>query len=212
MTKKDLLTETIAAIRAFRFCEPGGDGDEVTAVTVGYHMLVVQIKALATPLLPPEEAARLNSINVDMYDIYSAYHASAELRALLPDIEAALEGTDESALPVGGSAWFIDPALIVRLEATESRQMDVTFLVRMCREINACFAHGHILATLYLTRAVLNYVPPVFGREAFSQVVANATGSLKASFEHLETGLRKIADFQTHRRMAATSLYPSGHS
>jgi hypothetical protein len=58
-------------------------------------------------------------------------------------------------------------------------------------------------------RTVLNHVPPVFGHETFGQLVANSGKSLKDSFDHLENGLRKIADFHTHRRIAAVESYPS---
>jgi hypothetical protein len=59
-------------------------------------------------------------------------------------------------------------------------------------------------------RSVLNNVPPVFGYDTFGQVAANAGKSLKDSFDHLENGLRKIADFHTHRKIAVTESYPSG--
>jgi hypothetical protein len=196
----------IEAARRFRFCTPSADPDEQSAVTTGYRYVLVQIQRLATPLLPEAYASRLNAIAVDVESIYSAYDAKAELDALLPDIEAALEQADESMLAVGGSAWIIDPALIEQLSTVKSPDLDVTFLVRMCREINSCFAHGNLVATKLLMRSVLNYVPPVFGQETFSQVTVHIGRSLKDSFDHLENGLRKITDFHTHRRISATEL------
>jgi len=80
----------------------------------------------------------------------------------------------------------------------------------MCREINSSYAHGNILATLLLMRTVLNHVPSVFGHETFEQVAAHTGGkSLKISFDHLETGLRNVADFHAHRRITSLELYPS---
>lgn len=209
VSKKARLTEMIETARNFRFCGPSDDPDEQTAVTTGYRYVLVQIQRLATPLLPEVPAARLNAIDVDVQSIYSAYDARGELDALLPDIEAALENADESALAVGGSAWIIDPGLIERLSHAQSRGLDIAFLVQMCREINSCFAHGNLVATILLMRAVLNYVPPLFGQETFPQVVDNIGRSLKDSFNHLESGLRKVADFHTHRRIGPTELYPS---
>lgn len=199
----------ILAAREFRFCGPSDDPDEQTAVTTGYRYVLVQIQRLATPLLPETEAAQLNAIDVDVNSLYSAYAANAELDSLLPDIEAALERADENALAVAGKEWIIDPALIERLSTTQSATLDLEFLVRMCREINSCFAHGNLVATTLLMRAVLNYVPPLFGQETFPQVVAQIGRSLKDSFDHLESGLRKVADFHSHRRIGATELYPS---
>jgi hypothetical protein len=67
----------------------------------------------------------------------------------------------------------------------------------------------NVLAVALLMRTVLNHVPPVFGHQTFGQVLANAGSSLKDSFDHLENGLRKIADFHTHRRIVAAESYPS---
>jgi len=50
-------------------------------------------------------------------------------------------------------------------------------------------------------RNVLNHVPPVFGCDTFEQVLANVGKSLKESFNHLENGLRKVADFHAHRKI-----------
>ena len=209
VSKKARLAEMIEAARNFRFCGPSDDPDEQTAVTTGYRYVLVQVQRLATPLLAEAESARLNAIDVDVDSVYSEYEARGELDALLPDIEAALERADDSALAVGGSAWIIDAGLIERLSNAQSPTLDVAFLVRMLREINSCFAHGNLVATTLLMRAVLNYVPPLFGHETFPQVVANIGRSLKDSFGHLENGLRKIADFHTHRRIGPVELYPS---
>jgi len=187
--KKDRLTEIIGKLRVFRACGPSDDPDEQTAVTTGYRYLLVQLKRLAAPLLPDAEAVRLNSLEVDVNDVMTVYEARAEVDALLPDIEVALERMDESAALVGAAARVIDPGLIEELERTRAAQI----LVRMCKEINSTFAQGNLISTILLMRAVLNHVPPLFGRETFSQVVANSGRSLKESFDYLENGLRKVA-------------------
>ena len=156
MSKRARLAEMVDAARTFRFCGPSDDPDQQTAVTTGYRYVLVQIQRLATPLLDEAEAARLNALDVDVNSIYTAYEARGELDALLADIEAALERADDSALAVDGSAWIIDPGLVERLSSTRSSKFDVAFLVRMCRQINSCFARGNFLATALMMRAVLN--------------------------------------------------------
>ena len=207
--KKEIITNLIEDVRKFRFCGPSDDPDEQTAVTLGYRYLVVQFKRLAGPILPEAAAARLNAIEVDVNNFYSVFEASAELDALLPDIEAALDSLDDDGLSVGANRWIVDPALIKQLSALESSRVDVASLVRMSREINSSLAHGNILAVALVMRTVLNHVPPVFGQDTFEQVVANVGKSLKESFDHLEKGLRKIADFHTHRKIAVAESYPS---
>jgi hypothetical protein len=90
-TKQALITEAINGVRNFRFCGPSDDPDEQTAVTLGFRHLVIQLKRLAGPLLHGTAASRLNAINVEVNDLYSAFDAKAELDALLPDIEIATE-------------------------------------------------------------------------------------------------------------------------
>lgn len=211
MTKspKERLTELIGELREFRFCGPSDDPDEQTSVTSSYLYLLVQLKRLASRFLPDAEATRLNAIEVDINDLMTAFAAKAEVDAILHDIEAVLEGVDENSFTVASRAWIIAPELVDRIGGEDSTKVDVQFLGRMCREINSCYAHGNIVATALLMRAVLNYVPPLFGHETFPQVVANIGRSLKDSFDHLESGLRKIADFHTHRRIGPAESYPS---
>lgn len=73
-------------------CGPNDDPDEQSAVTASYRHLLVQLKHLACPLLPEPESTRLNAIQVEFNDLATAYDADAELTALLPEIEAVLEG------------------------------------------------------------------------------------------------------------------------
>jgi len=208
-TKKEIIADLIEQAGRFRFCGPGDDPDEQTAVTTGYRYLVIQFKRLAGPILPKAEADRLNAIDVEVDNVYSAYEAKAELDALLPDIEAALDLLNDAGFSAGTNLWIVEPTLITRLEKLESSRVDVASLVRMCSEINSSYAHGNVLAAVLVMRTVLNHVPPVFGCDSFAQVVANVGKSLKESFDHLENGLRKIADFHTHRKIAESESYPS---
>jgi len=208
-TKRERIAQLIDEVRDFHFCGPSDDPDEQIAVATGYHYLVTQLKRQAGHLLPEAEQARLNSIEVDIGNIYSAYEARAEIDALLPDIEEALQRSNDTVLALGANKWIVDPQRINKLSQISSTDVDFEFLSRLCREINSCFAQGHVLATLLLMRTILNYVPPVFGHDTFAQVVAQSGRSLKQSFDHLENGLRKIADFQTHRQLRNSDLYPT---
>ena len=56
--KRARIVELINEARHFRFCGQSDDSDQVTAVTITYRHLLVQLKQLAAPLLPEAEAAR----------------------------------------------------------------------------------------------------------------------------------------------------------
>lgn len=203
------ITDLIGQVRGFRFCGPSDDPDEQTAVCVGYRHLIIQLQRLAAPVLPQTERERLESIDVEIDNIYSVYEANAELETLLSDIEDALAGVDTEQFKIGAAARIIEPAVIEKLDAVVSSQFDTSFLVRLCKEINSSFAHGNIVATALTMRAVLNYIPPVFGHTTFEQVTAQSSRSLKSTFTHLQNGLRKIADFHAHRAIATNDVYPS---
>ena len=78
-------------MQGFRFCGPSDDPDEISGVTLGYRHLLIQLQRSATPLLPDDPATRLNSLEVEPNDLYSAFNAHAEINALIPDIEEAIE-------------------------------------------------------------------------------------------------------------------------
>jgi hypothetical protein len=89
--KQRMIKDVIAEIRRFHFCGPSDDPDEHTAVTLGYRHLLVQLQRWATPILPQSTAESLNALTIDVNDLYTVYDANAEVVALLPDIEGALE-------------------------------------------------------------------------------------------------------------------------
>jgi len=110
---------------------------------------------------------------------------------------------------LGGAVGIVARDRLEKLERIREDNEHVDFLIRMCSEINSCFLQGHLLATLLVMRALLNYVPPIFGCKSFSSVAAQSPVSLKEQFETLEEGLRKVADYQTHRTMKPGDCYPS---
>ena len=209
VNKNQRIAELIANTRAFRFCGPSDDPDEQTAVCVAYRHLVTQLQRLAAPVLPETERLRLNAIDIDIHSIYSVYEANAELESLLFDIEFAIENVDVNSFSIGTAAQIIDMSVITKLESVSSEDFDTSFLVRLCKEINSSFAHGNVVSTVLTMRAILNYVPPLFGHTNFEQVTANATRTLKSSLTHLQDGLRKIADFHAHRTINKFDVYPS---
>lgn len=104
---------------------------------------------------------------------------------------------------------LISPQLIASLQEAKPNSFDASRLAEYCREINSAFTQGNLISCLLLMRAVLNHVPPVFGHTDFSQVVAQASRSLKDNFEHLDESLRKIADLYTHQHMRKKEHLPT---
>ncbi len=90
-TRRTRIRGIIDNHRSFRFCGPSDDPDEITAVTEGYRHLVVQLQRLATPILTQPTASLLNSLVVEVNDLYSAYAAHSEIETIILDVEEALE-------------------------------------------------------------------------------------------------------------------------
>ncbi len=208
------MTDLVRSAQGFRFCGPSDDPDEQTSVTAGYRYLVVQFKRLASPLLASPLASRLNAIEVEIDNLYSAYDAKAELDALLPDIEAALEHLDDGGLDPVNKTTVIADSRLVELRSLTSSDFDFRKLVRMCEEINSVYALGCYYATAMLIRGLLDHVPPIFGLGTFREVSNNYAGggkSFKESMQHLENISRKVADGHLHMPIRKSESLPTSH-
>ena len=211
--RKEIVAELIDHARRFRFCGPSDDPDEHTNVTVGYHHLVTQLKRLAGPVLSSASAARLNAVEVEINNVYSTYEASAEIDALLPEIEAALERLDDDGILaiMDGSVMIADSRL-VELRSMASVEFDFRKLVRLCEELNSAYGQRLYYATAMLIRALLDHVPPIFGFKTFGEVANNYAGggrSFKETMQHLENASRKIGDAHLHLPIRKSETLPT---
>jgi hypothetical protein len=211
--RKELIGELIRNAKSFRLCGPSDDPDEQTAVTAGYHHLVIQFKRLAAPILASPSASRLNEIDVEINDIYSVYRANAELDAILPEIEAALERLDdEGQVEPPDRSVIVADSRLVELRSLVSTDFDFRKLIRLCEEMNTAYGQQCYYATAMLTRGLLDHVPPVFGFKAFSEVANNYAGSgksFKDTVHHLENGSRKVADAHLHLPIRKSETLPT---
>jgi hypothetical protein len=61
-----------------------------------------------------------------------------------------------------------------------------------------------------LARALLDHVPPIFGMRSFTEVANNYGGkSFKGTMEHLEEGLRNVADGHLHQQIRNSESLPT---
>jgi hypothetical protein len=106
---------------------------------------------------------------------------------------------------------YVDPDRINELKALSPPIYDLARLVRLCEELNVCFAAECYLAMIVLTRAIIDHVPPIFGQRTFADVANNWAGgkSLKESFLHLDGSSRKIADHYLHAQVRKSEPLPN---
>lgn len=109
-----------------------------------------------------------------------------------------------------GEIMYVDSARIDELRAITSPSFDLVKLIKLCEELNACYANSCFLAVTMLTRAILDHVPPILGCRTFKEVANNYGGrSFKSSMQHLQKSLRNIADSYLHLPIRSTESLPT---
>ncbi|MCR6501786.1 hypothetical protein MUO32_22360 [Shinella sp. CPCC 101442] len=118
-------------------------------------------------------------------------------------------GRREVKLAVTSRA-IVDPTRIESLRAIKSSNFDLARLIRLCEELNLAFATESYLSMAMLTRAIVDHVPPIFGKMTFSEVANNYGGAtLKRELKHLDTTARNIADLHLHSQIRKKEALPT---
>jgi len=132
---------------------------------------------------------------------------------------AAPERVQSSALAAGRkevefgakSRAIVNPQRIQQLKEIRNGKFDLSKLIRMCEEINMCFAGECYLTVAMLTRAIVDHVPPIFAVNTFAEVANNYAGtkSFKESMQTLDSSSRKIADQHLHTKIRESEVLPN---
>lgn len=104
---------------------------------------------------------------------------------------------------------FIEESIIINLRAVSNPNFDLRKLIQFCEELNSNYKTNNFLSCILILRAVLNYVPPIFGYHSFAQVVSQSGRSLKDIFGVLENECRKVADLHTHLPISKNESLPT---
>ncbi|MEV4142447.1 hypothetical protein AB0J40_02205 [Amycolatopsis sp. NPDC049691] len=85
--------------------------------------------------------------------------------------EAVPELPEEAVAPRAHSPGYADDGIIARLDAAQTgTRWDLTKLLTLLRELNANHRMENTYATHTLLRAILDHVPPIFGKGSFKSV------------------------------------------
>jgi hypothetical protein len=112
---------------------------------------------------------------------------------------------------------YVNSSRISELEGISSNSFSLNKLIKLCFEINSCYAHEDFYAVGMLTRAIIDHIPPIFAVSNFDQVASNykAEGdskSFKESMEHLNRSMKKISDSFLHSQIRKSEVLPNEHS
>jgi hypothetical protein len=122
------------------------------------------------------------------------------------------EATDAEPSRSARELTLIADSRLAELRALTPAQFDFRKLIRLCEEINTAYTQECYFATAMLTRGLLDHVPPVFGKNTFTEVANNYSGggrSFKETMHHLENAARKVADAHLHMPMRKSETLPT---
>jgi hypothetical protein len=112
--------------------------------------------------------------------------------------------------PVSHELALISEQRLDELRALTSTKFDLQKLIRLCEEINISYNNECYLATAMLIRALLDHVPPIFGMGSFTEIANNYGGkSFKGAMQHLQNGLRHVADGHLHQQIRDSESLPT---
>ena len=166
------------------------------------NKLVAGIKLLSDERLD----SMVSDLNTEPREAAEAFHLHTKLQGVLTVLRNHLPivaSRAESSKP------FVDPKVIEELRRAELPKLDLGKLIRMCEELNECYARENYLACALLIRAAMNHIPPVFGFNTFKQVVANSGRSVKCALELLEDDARIVSDLHNHATMRSREPLPT---
>jgi hypothetical protein len=105
---------------------------------------------------------------------------------------------------------LISKTRLDELRKLSSGKFDFSKLIRLCEEINIVYGEGCYFSTAMLTRALLDHVPPVFGKANFDEV-ANHHGarSVKGALKHLNEASKSVADGHLHEQIGKRATLPT---
>jgi hypothetical protein len=129
--------------------------------------------------------------------------------AIEKEVAESKPSTSEASQPA--LYHFVDQSRIAQLQAVNNASFDLTRLVELCREVDFCYLNECYLAVAALTRAILDHVPPIFGKSTFVEVANNYGGgkSFQDSIQHLANSARKIGDFHLHTQIRKREVLPT---
>ena len=106
---------------------------------------------------------------------------------------------------------FINLDIINALEKNESA-FDCSRLIRYCEEINDNYERGNYASVGFLSRAIVDHIPPIFNQKSFSSLATQTSGERHASFkkscESLDKSLKHIVDRSIHKQINSADIPP----
>lgn len=128
-----------------------------------------------------------------------------------PSVDERVEKALNERLGSREKGSYVAASRIAQLETIQHPDFDLTKLLNLCRELESAWRHDAHYSVVFLVRAIIDHVPPIFGCNKFTEVVSNYSGgkSFKDSMNHLGASSRKIADNHLHTQIRKSEALPN---
>ncbi len=105
---------------------------------------------------------------------------------------------------------YVNLGRLEELKRINSKDFDLTRLLRICEELNIASLNGNSYSVIMLVRSIIDHIPPIFGKPSFQEVANNhGSKSFKDSMTRLDTSSRKIADSALHQHVRKKEVLPN---
>lgn len=102
---------------------------------------------------------------------------------------------------------YVDKKTLLRLNKIESDNFDLSRLISFCNELDDNYSLENYHSCAMLLRAVLDHIPPIFGKKNFEDVCAQHGGrSFKDIMRPLNETAKKIGDDYLHTQISKKVL------
>lgn len=110
------------------------------------------------------------------------------------------------------SKTYVHESRIAELRSIGSSNFDLSRLIRFCEELNIVFSNECYLSAAMIVRAIMDHIPPIFGKNSFTEVANNhGSKSFKDSMRYLDNSSRKISDSHLHTQIRKSEVLPNSN-
>jgi hypothetical protein len=155
----------------------------------------------------------LRKLRLGIYDGDAFFNfailADIAVEGALGDLKRASR-PKEVRSPQIGDRSYVAATRLSEIQHLPTDKWDFAKLNQLCIELNAAHKTGSHYATVMLVRAITDHVPPLFEVETFGQLASQVgSRSFKDTMQHLDKGMRKIADGCLHQHIRRRESMPT---
>jgi hypothetical protein len=127
----------------------------------------------------------------------------SEFSYLIDKLIAQSEGLEQKTGDLDmGRTVYIEKSTLLRLTKIRNKNFDLNRLISFCGELDDNYSLGNYHSCAMLLRAILDHVPPIFGKVSFDDVCAQYGGkSFKDIMRPLNETAKKIGDDYLHTQI-----------